>query len=163
MKLFVGFLIALIAAAAPVSAQDKPALDLTEFFSGRTRGEGILKVTLRRPARHVVNSVGRRGSDGEFILVDTIKEEGKPVKTRRWVMRPSGRNGFTGTLSDAVGPVRVEINGAKATIRYKMKEGGVSIHQVLTMRDRKTLSNVVTGRKLGMRVAHLEGTIRKLD
>lgn len=163
MKAAVAFAIVGLAAASPAAAPQKAALDLTEFFFGRTRGEGVLKVTMRRPAKVTIDSVGRDGDDGEFILTDTIREEGKPTKTRRWVMRSTGPNRFTGTLTDAAGPVSVEVQGAKATIRYKMKEGGVSIHQVLTMRDRKTLSNEVVGKKLGLRVAHLQGTIRKLD
>ena len=59
--------------------------------------------------------------------------------------------------------VRVSVSGPKATIRYKMK-GGISVDQQLTLqRDGKTMSNHVTGKRLGIRVARLEGTIRKLD
>ena len=72
-------------------------------------------------------------------------------------------NGYTGSISDATGPVKVEVKGATATIRYKMKEGGISVHQVLTMRDRKTLASNVTGKKLGVRVARIDATIRKVD
>lgn len=162
MKILAAILLALLAVAAPASAADKPRLDLADFFSGRTHGEGTLKKAFHRPARITIDTVGRRGKDGEFILVDTIKEEGEPTEVRRWVMRPSGPNGFTGTISDAVGPVRVEVDGTKATIRYKMK-GGISIHQVLAMRDSKTLASRVTGRKLGVQVARMESTIRKLD
>jgi hypothetical protein len=161
MKLLAAFILAFLAIAAPATAADKPQLDLAEFFAGRTHGEGTMKKALHRPSRMTIDTVGRRGKGGEFILVDTIKEAGEPTKTRRWVMRPTA-NGFTGTISDAVGPVHVEVSGTKATIRYKMK-GGISVHQVLTMRDGKTLSNQVTGRKLGVRVARMEGTIRKLD
>ena len=155
--------IAVTAGAAPAAQPQQVRLDLTDFFHGRTRGEGTLKLALRRPVRVTIDSIGRDGSDGEFTLTDTIREEGKPTVIRRWVMRSSGPNRYTGTLTDAVGPVRVEVDGPQATIRYKMKDGGIAIHQVLTMRDRRTLSNHVTGKKLGIRVARLDGTIRKLD
>jgi len=161
MKLLAGLLIALVA-AVPSSAADKPALDLVEFFSGKTHGEGTMKKALHRAHRITIDTVGRRGGDGELILIDTIKEEGEPTKVRRWVMRPAGANAFTGTISDAVGPVRVDVSGTTATIRYKMK-GGIGVHQVLTMRDRRTLSSRVTGKKLGVRVATIEATIRKVD
>ena len=163
MKIARAAAIALLAmSGASAAAPDKPQLDMTEFFSGRTHGEGDLRIAFRKPVRHVVDSVGRRASNGEFILLDKIKEGDDPVRERRWVMRPSG-SGYTGTMTDAVGPVRVTVSGGKATIRYKMK-GGISIDQQLTLRgDGKTLSNHVTGKRLGIRVARLEGYIRKLD
>ena len=162
MKLIAALTIAVLAAAAPASAQDKPTLDLAEFFAGRTHGEGTIKKALKRSARITIDTVGHRGKGGELILVDTIKEEGEPTKVRRWVMR-AAPYGFTGTISDAAGPVRVDVKGTTATVRYKMKEGGISVHQVLTMRDRKTLASHVTGKKLGVRVARIDATIRKLD
>jgi hypothetical protein len=154
---------ALVAAAAPVAAAEEQKLDLVSFFTGRTHGEGDLRIALKKPVRHIVDSAGRRGANGEFLLVDRIKEGDDAVRERRWAMRPSGANGFTGTMTDAVGPVHVTLSGSKATIRYKMK-GGIRIDQQLALQsDGKTLSNHVTGRRLGVRVARLQGTIRKLD
>ena len=161
MRWHLALALALVAVAAPAQGQQKPALDLVEFFSGRTHGEGTIKKALQRPHRIVIETVGRRGSNGEMLLTDTIKEDGEATKVRRWVMRPTS-NGFAGTISDAVGPVRVDVEGASATIRYKMK-GGIAVQQVLTMRDKNTLSSRVTGKKLGVRVATIEATIRKLD
>lgn len=151
----------LLVLAAPATASDKPALDLADFFSGRTHGEGTLKKALHRPVRITVDTIGKRGSGGEMILIDTIHEEGEPERIRRWVMRPA-KNGFTGTISDAVGPVTVDVEGTKATIRYKMK-GGVNIHQTLSLRDSRTLSSHLSARKLGLRVATMEATIRKVE
>lgn len=154
--------LALAFGSAPAAAADS-RLDLTDFFSGRTHAEGDLRVAFRKPVKHIVDSVGRKGSNGEFILVDKIREGNDPVRERRWVMRPSGSNGFTGTMTDAVGPVQVTVSGSKASIRYKMK-GGISIDQQLTLQSGgRTLANHVTGRRLGVRVARLVGTIRKLD
>lgn len=162
MKIALALALAFVALAGPSSAAPgKAGLDLVEFFSGRTRGEGTLKKALSKSAKMTVDTVGRRGSNGELILIDTIKEEGEPPKVRRWVMKPTA-TGFVGTISDAVGPVKVEVDGTKATIRYKMK-GGIGVQQVLTMRDRRTLSSRVTAKKLGVRVATMDAVIRKLD
>ena len=155
--------VALSVAGASAAATRPAKLDLPAFFIGRTHSDGQLRVALRRPVRHVVDSVGKRGANGELILHDTVREDGKPVKERRWVMRPTGPNAYIGTMTEAVGPVSVNVEGTKAVIRYKMK-GGISIDQRLALQaDGKTLSNFVTGRKLGVRVGRLEGTIRKLD
>ena len=151
-----------LAAASPAAAADDGTLDLIGFFTGRTHAESRIKVALRKPVRHVTDTVGRKGATGDLVLVDTIKEEGKPTNTRRWTMRSAGSNRFTGTMSEAVGPVQVAVVGGKATIRYKMK-GGITVEQTLTMRDRTSLSNHVAAKKLGVRLGRLDGIIRKVD
>ena len=162
MKLVSALLIVALAVAAPAAAADQPKFDFAAFFIGRTHAESQIKVGFRKPVRHITDSVGRRAANGDLILHDSIKEEGKPKKERRWVVRASGPNSFTGVMSEAAGPVRITIHGAEARIRYKVK-GGISIDQVLTMRDRKTLTNHVAAKKLGVRLGRLDGTIRKLD
>jgi len=157
---------AALAVAAPSAAADpspgKGKLDLAAFFTGKTHAESEVKVGFKKPVRHITDTIGRRGKDGELILTDHIREDGKPPKTRRWVMRRSGPDSFTGTMTEAAGPVRIEVDGRQATIRYKVK-GGISIHQLLTMRDERTLVNHVAAKKLGVRLGRLDGVIRKVD
>lgn len=162
MRLLSALAAAALFGAATAASAAKPKLDLIEFFTGRTHAVSEIKVAFRRPLGHVTHSVGRRSANGDLILVDSIKEEGKPKKERRWVMRRSGPNSFTGTMSEASGPVKITIDGNRATIRYKMK-GGISIDQRLTQLNPGTLSNHVSARKLGIRLGRLEGTVRKLD
>lgn len=156
--------VAMFALAAPAdAAEPKPTLDLPSFFTGRTHAENVLKIALKRPVKLVVDSVGYKERDGDFVLVDTVREEGKPVRARKWVMRPTGPNRFTGTLDDAVGRVEGVVAGDTATIRYTMK-GGLKVVQVMQLQPRgRTLSNRVEVSKFGMKFARVEGTIRKLD
>jgi len=149
--------------AGAASAAPPPQLDMVQFFSGRTHAEGVLKIVLKRPAKMIVDSVGGRNAKGEFVLIDKVRQEGQPLRERRWVMRPAGPNRYTGTLSDAVGPVRIEVSGNAATIDYVMK-GGLNVHQRMELQgDKRTLANHVTVRKLGMKFARMEMTIHKLD
>ena len=79
-------------------------------------------------------------------------------------MHAVGSGHFTGSLSDAKGPVDVVVVGDSATIRYTMKDGGLQVVQRVQLQpDGRTLSNHVDARKFGMRFATVEGTIRKLD
>jgi hypothetical protein len=156
------FAIAASAAGPAAAVEGKGELDLIAFFAGRTHAESELKVAFHKPVRHVADSIGKRAPNGDLILVDRIKEEGKPIKERRWVMHKSGPNRFTGTLTDAVSPVDITVSGTAARIRYKMK-GGISIEQELRMRDSRTLVNHVSAKRLGIRLGKLDGTIRKLD
>ena len=145
------------AAAAP------QALDLTAFFAGRSHAENVLKIAFKGPAPLIVDSVGGKGDRGDFVLIDTIHEGDKPVRTRKWIMKAAGPGHYTGSLSDAVGPVDVVIAGRGATIRYTMK-GGLNVTQLILLQaDGRTLANSVVVKKFGMKFASVDGKIRKVD
>jgi len=111
----------------------------------------------------VIDSVGGKGDKGDFVLIDTVHEGDKPVRTRKWIMRPAGPNRMTGTLTDAIGPVELIVSGDSATIRYVM-QGGLKIEQQLQLQpDGRTLSNHVVAKKFGLKFARVDGTVRKLD
>jgi hypothetical protein len=155
---------ALLLAAAPSAAPDPPRLDMTAFFAGKSHADNVIKIAFHGPHKLIVDSVGGRNKEGEFVLIDTVREEGKPVRTRTWVMRPAGGGHFTGFLSDAVGPVDVVVASDTATISYVMKDGHLKIvQQVQLQGDGKTLSNHVIAKKFGLTFAHVDGTVRKLD
>jgi hypothetical protein len=146
------------AGAAPVQ------LDVTGFFARKTHADNVIRIALHSPHKLIVDSVGGRNKEGEFVLIDTVREEGKPVRTRTWVMRSVGPGHFTGALSDAVGPVDVAVRGASATISYTMKDGHLKIVQQMQLQsDGKSLSNHVVASKFGLTVAHVDGIIRKVD
>jgi hypothetical protein len=155
--------ILLLCAASASAAPDKPKLDMLAFFSGRTHAENVMKVVLKKPVPLIVDSVGGKGDRGDFVLIDNVREGDKPVRQRKWIMRQAGPGHFIGSLTDAVGPVDVKLDGDTATIRYSMK-GGLKIEQELTLQPGgKALSNRVVAKKLGMKFARVEGTVRKLD
>jgi hypothetical protein len=147
-----------IAASAPHQ------LDMTAFFTGKSHADNVMKIALHRPHKLIVDSVGGHNKEGEFVLIDTVREEGKPERKRTWVMRPAGTNHYTGVLSDAIGPVDVVVSGTSATIRYTMKDGNLKIVQQLSLQDDgQTLANHVVAKKFGLTFAKVDGTIRKLD
>jgi len=162
MKLaLVAILIAATAGAA--SADPDTKLDMTDFFTGKTHADNVIKIALHSPHKLTVDSVGGRNKEGDFILIDNVQEEGKPPRKRTWAMRAAGPNHFTGSLSDAVGPVDIELAGNSATIRYVMKDGNLKIEQRLTLQPNGTLSNEVIARKFGVKFATVQGTVRKQD
>jgi len=157
-------LLTVAALLATAAAPATPKLDMLGFFTGRTRADNVIKTALHGPHKLVVDSVGGRNKEGEFVLIDTVQEEGKPVRKRTWVMHPVGPDHFSGYLSDAVGPVDVMVRGNSATISYVMKEGRLKITQQIELQaDGKSLSNHVIAKKLGITFAHVDGTIGKLD
>ena len=152
----------LLAVSAESSAGEPRKLDMQAFFTGRTHTENVLKVVLSRSVPLIVDSVGRREGK-EFVMIDTVHEGDKPVRTRKWVTQEVSPGHYRGTLTDATGPVDIMVSGDSATIRYSMK-GGLNIEQQLQLQtDGRTLSNHVIARKFGLKFAHVDGTIRKLD
>lgn len=163
MKSAAALLVAAVATGAPIAADPEPKLDMLVFFSGHTHADNLIKIVLHGPHKLIVDSVGGRNKEGEFVLIDTVQEEGEPVRKRTWVMHPDGPGHFTGTLSDAKGPVDVAVNGSGATIRYVMKDGGLKIVQQLQLQRDGTISNHVMAKRFGLKFAQVDGTIRKLD
>ena len=154
----------MILLALAVAAAEPPKLDMTAFFTGKSHADNVIKIALHAPHRLVVDSVGGRNKEGEFVLIDTVREEGKPVRTRTWVMHEVGPGHFTGFLSDAIGPVDVVASGWSATIKYVMKDGHLKIvQQIVLQADGRTLSNQVVAKKFGLSFARVDGSIRKLD
>jgi hypothetical protein len=145
------------------AATAEPKLDMLAFFAGKTRAENVLKVVLKKPVKLIVDSIGGKGDRGDFVMIDTVHEGDKPVRQRKWSMRQTSPNHFTGSLTDATGPVEVAVDGDTATIRYTMK-GGLKVAQELQLQaDGKTLTNHVVAKKLGMKFARVDGIVRKLD
>jgi len=162
MRLAAASALVLLCVASAASAE-RPKLDMLAFFAGKTHADNVIKIVLKKPVPLVVDSIGGKGDRGDFVLIDTVHEGDKPVRQRKWIMRQVAPNRYTGSLTDAVGPVDVQIDGDTASIRYVMK-GGLKIEQQLKLQaDGKTLTNRVEAKKLGMKFARVEGIVRKLD
>ena len=149
-------MIALLFAAAATQ------FDPVEFFRGRTQGVGTLKAALQRSKTIRVDSVGREQKDGALLLTQTIHEPGKAPRTRTWRMRREGPDRYSGTLSDAKGPVRVTVEAGAIRIRYRDKDN-LDFDQRLTSAGPRQVSNRMTIKRFGVRVATFDEIIRKLD
>ncbi len=158
------FLTACVAAPRPEPVDAAaPAFDAIRFFEGRTEGQGVLRVALgaRRGIR--VSSRGRREAGGGLLLDQTIVEEGRPARTRTWHMREVGPGRYSGSLSDAAGPVTGEAAGNRLHLRFRMR-GGLDVDQWLTLAPGgRSARNILVVRKFGLAVAALDETIRRLD
>ena len=160
MKLVAALVLASVT-AAPAATQK---LDMLGFFTGKTHADNVIKIAFQAPHKLIVDSVGGHNKEGEFVLIDTVREEGKPVRTRTWVMHLVGPDHYSGVLSDALGPVDVVVRGDSATISYTMKDGHMKVVQQIQLQgDGKTLSNHTVAKKLGITFAHVDGTIRQVD
>lgn len=145
-----------------VASAPAPRFDAVAFFAGRSEGKGVLKIALHRADTTLVEGSGRVTDDGGIVLDQTVQRQGKPATRRAWVLHPAGADRYTGTLSDAVGPVDGRVEGNVLHLRFAMK-GGLQAEQFLALRPGGMVAdNVMIVRKLGMPVARLDETITRL-
>lgn len=148
----------LLAAATP----EQQPLDPLRFFAGRTETLGTVKILFNKPFRSHSFGRGRIEPDGSLTLVQRVFDEGKPPHERRWRVRQVGPGRYTGTMTEAVGPVTIDQIGERYRFRFNM-DGRLSVEQVLTpLPGGRTARNSARVRKFGMVVATTEGFVRKL-
>jgi hypothetical protein len=77
-------------------------------------------------------------------------------------MRQVSRGKFSGTMSEAVGPVMADEVDGRYRFRFRMK-GNLSVEQWLTpLPGGRSAQSKTIIRKLGLTVGRSEGSIRKL-
>ena len=135
-------------------------LDPVTFFLGRSYGDAKLHKIFGTTAQVRVESIGRK-QDGALVLDQTIREAHHPSRTRQWLIRKVGPNEYSGTLTDAAGPVQISVQGPRAYINYKMNGALVVRQQLALQSDGTTVLNRLDVFKFGIRVATLQETIRK--
>lgn len=150
----------------PVAALQapQPRFDVERFFSGRTEGSGTLDIIWRDPVSVRVRGQGQVLVDGTLVLDQVVERPDKPPQRRRWRIRPEGGPGrYAGLLTDATDRVEGVVEGNQLRLSYPMKDG-LRVTQFLYMQpDGRTVRNRMTITKLGLKVAELDETIRKLD
>lgn len=143
--------------------RDVPAFDVARAFGGATAGEGRLKIAFRRTRGVHVESTGRVAPDGTITVDQIMTEEDGKITTRQWVLRETAPRHYSGSLSDATGPVEGVVEGNCLRLSYPMK-GDLTAHQWLyAMPDARTIENRMSIRKSGVLVARLRETISRRD
>ncbi len=158
----VAALAACTAAAQPEPRQGGAGFDPVAFFRGRTHGEGKLRIMFQQPKAMRVDSIGRDDPNGDLVLEQTVREPGKPARIRYWRLRKTGSDRYSGTLTDAAGPVRIDTIGGTIRIRYTAKDN-LNFEQWLTPVGPRRIDNRMKVRRFGIVVAHLDEVITKVD
>jgi hypothetical protein len=154
---------ALLAGLALSPAQAGRLIDPLRFFEGRTECVSMMNVLMKKPVRMSSFGRGAIGPDGTLVLVQRVEQEGQQPYARRWQIREVAPDHFSGSMSEAEGPVTIERVGGRYRFRFRMK-GALSVEQWLIPQPggRSAISTLLV-RKLGFAVARSEGMIRKVD
>ncbi|MEG3122345.1 DUF3833 family protein [Sphingomonas sp. GB1N7] len=143
-------------------ASSSPSFDALAFFSGRTEGEARLKIVASRTKQVRVHGTGTIDPDGTLHLVQRVDQEGKPETTRIWTIHATRQGGYSGTLSDAGGPILGDVTGNRLHLRFRLKSGLRADQWLYLQPGGAVARNRMTVRKLGIVVARLDETIKRL-
>lgn len=144
-------------------ARPRPIFDVAVFFAGRTHGDATLKVIFKDPESIRVEGSGHAAPDGTLVLDQIVKREKQAPESRQWRFRALAGNRYTGTLTDATGPVSGDVQGNMLHLRYPMKDGVKAEQWIYLQSDGRTALNRMRMTKFGLTVARLDETIRKMD
>jgi hypothetical protein len=153
--------VAFALAAAGNASAAPDAIDPVVFFTGASHAEGRLREAFKRERRVSTDSVGRAEKDGLLVLDQKMSIEGEPLRIRHWRLRQVAPNHFTGTLTDATGPVDAQVIGRSIRIRYPMK-GGLKVESWLSpLPGGRAYDNKTKITKWGIKAATLTERIEK--
>lgn len=144
-------------AQAPV-----PAFDPIAFFAGATEGNGSLKIMTKHRQQVSVTGHGFVISDDRIVLDQDVRRGTASASHRTWHLYRVGPGRYTGTLTDATGPVTGEVAGNRLHLAFSMK-GGLRAQQWLYLQPGGQVArNRMVVTKFGLPVATMDETIRRV-
>ena len=130
------------------------------FFSGRTEGRGELSLRGRAPRSLRVVGEGRQEPGGGFRLDQTVSFADGKIEKRTWLIQAIDARTYTGSLSDAAGEIKGEVEGNLFHVRYRIRDPAVYMEQWLYLQsDGRTVVNRSEVKVLGITWARLDERI----
>lgn len=140
-----------------------PNFDAIRFFEGDTHGIGSFKSVLHAREEVHVDGSGKVEPDGTLVLDQQVRRGTKRAELRQWRLRETAPGHYSGTLSDARGPVEGDTIGNQLHLWFTSKTGyRVEQWLVLANGDHQGRNHLVA-RRFGIVVATLDETIIKAD
>lgn len=148
-------------------SEEKPTLELREFFEGRVEAWGIFQKRSGEVAKrfHVVINGHSEGS--KLILDEAFTYSDGTKQKRVWTLTPDGPGQWRGTAGDVVGEARGETAGNALRWRYVLRlpvdgeEYDVELDDWMYLMDDKTLINRSYMSKFGVEVGQITLFFRK--
>jgi len=148
-------------------SQEKPTLELREFFEGRVEAWGIFQKRSGEVAKrfHVVINGHSEGS--KLILDEAFTYSDGTKQKRVWTLTPDGPGQWRGTAGDVVGEARGETAGNALRWRYVLRlpvdgeEYDVELDDWMYLMNDKTLINRSYMSKFGVEVGQITLFFRK--
>ncbi|MGA0056847.1 MAG: DUF3833 domain-containing protein [Burkholderiaceae bacterium] len=142
-------------------AQEKPALDLAQYFQGQTTGWGMVTDRSGEVTRRFVVKIDGRFEGNTGVLDETFEWSDGEKQKRIWRLERLGPNRWKGTADDVVGEATGEIAGNALHWRYTLAvpvKGTVinmAFDDWMVLIDDKVMLNRATFSKFGIRLGEV--------
>jgi Protein of unknown function (DUF3833) len=147
-------------------ATTQPALDLRQALSGPLVASGVIYGPTGRVAARFVADMRGSWDNGGGTLSEDFRYDSGRTQQRAWRIVPDGEGRFAATAPDVIGRGEVEIAGATARLRYRLRlpedAGGwqVDVTDWLYLGEDGVIVNRSQFRRFGILVGELVGSIR---
>ncbi|WP_336356969.1 DUF3833 domain-containing protein [Pseudomonas granadensis] len=148
-------------------SQEKPTLELREFFEGRVEAWGIFQKRSGEVAKRFHVLINGHSEGDKLILDEAFTYSDGTKQKRVWTLTPDGPGQWRGTAGDVVGEARGEIAGNTLRWRYVLRlpvdgeEYDVELDDWMYLMDDKTLINRSYMSKFGVEVGQITLFFRK--
>ena len=148
-------------------SQEKPTLELREFFEGRVEAWGIFQKRSGEVAKRFHVLINGHSEGDKLILDESFSYSDGTKQKRVWTLTPDGPGQWRGTAGDVVGEARGETAGNALRWRYVLhlpvdgKEYDVELDDWMYLMDDKTLINRSYMSKFGVEVGQITLFFRK--
>lgn len=150
-----------------VYADEKPALDLYEYFDGRVDAWGYFADRSGRVVRRFTVAIeGTRQGDALVLDEQFLYADGTTSR-RVWTIRRSGQHGYTGTADDVIGVAqgRAYGNALQWVYRLALDVDGRTYHVTfddwMYLQDERVMLNHSVMSKFGFRLGAVVLAFRK--
>lgn len=123
MSAIVVSVVALTGCAGPDAAkyqQEKPALDLKQYFNGSITGWGMVQNRSGEVERRFVVKIDATWTGDEGVLDESFEWSDGEKQRRIWRLKAVGPNKYIGRADDVVGEATGEVTGNALRWRYTM-------------------------------------------
>ena len=146
---------------------EKPQLDLRQYFNGRVDAWGMFQKRDGEVVKRFHVLIQGR-SEGDKLILDEDFTYSDGTKQRRvWTLLPTGANTWSGTADDVVGEARGEVAGNALRWRYTLslpvddKVYDVQFDDWMYLLDAETLANRASMSKFGFELGQVTLFFRK--
>jgi hypothetical protein len=147
---------------------NEPRLDLFDYFSGNTRGWGIVQDRKGELIRQfVVEITGEVTKGGELVLKENFDWSDGEQSSRTWILSKQDKHNFTGTAGDVIDNADGILYGNVVNWQYQMNlkvkdtSWKVTFDDWLFQVSKDMLINKATMSKFGFEVGEVTIVFRK--
>lgn len=103
------------------TAAQGPALNLVQFFTGRTEAVGMFQKRGGEAVQRFTVTIEGRMQGAQLVLDERFRYADGRTDRRVWTLTPDGEGRWTGRADDVVGEARGEVRGPVFRWRYRLR------------------------------------------